>query len=379
MLNIKIEKLKREQSFLSKEKMRELYISLHKGETIEIPEGLYFDRLECYDFLNSVMLLCEKGQILTNNIKFINVANSILREHENKDQRVLVIDNHNFFHRTFHAVPRLLNDQNQHVSVLKATINLIKWILSTQDRFTHIVFSSEGGNLKRKEETLNDEKQYKGNRSKTDPILKEEIALTEKVLEELGFNVLRVYGYEADDVLASLAKKYPVTAFTSDKDAYQLFVYEGFEIMNPKTKEIIGPEGVYEKFGVSADNFIDYQAIVGDTADNIPGVKGMGAKAAKELVNRYSTLENIYKNIEHIGLEEIPEDNRTKQKLKTAENKQQKLLNSKESAFKSRELCRLNTDLFDKLVYDPVYFSPTPYKNMEKIFKSRLKSYGINY
>jgi len=388
MLNIKVERLENlNGEYLSKQKLKDLMKKLQKGEEIVVNEGVDFDKEEVFDFLLAARDFVLEAKIKTNNIKFLKIANSVIREVENREKRVLVIDNHNFFHRTFHAVPDLVNENGEHVVVLKSVINIIKYIINTQDRYTHIIFSSEGGNLKRKQETEGEDKKYKANRKEVDYVLLESIKLTEAVLEELGFTVLRRYQYEADDILASIAHNsykngYSVTAFTTDKDAYQLFKYPGFEILDPKTKEIFGRQKCVEKFGVETEDFIDYQAIVGDTADNIPGVKGFGAVVAKELITKYHNLEAIYENLESLWIEDIDENltpAKRRAKIATAQKKQQKLIESKDLAFKSRNLCRLETNLFEKYPIDITYFSPTPYKNMEKIFASRLKKYGIVY
>jgi len=379
MLNVKVDRIKKKKGFLSKNDFKKLYVKLLHEESVFIPEGLKFDTIECLLFLKSVKENCS-GKINTNNVKFLTLVNSLVRDLENKEKRVLVIDNHNLFHRSYHSFPKMVNEKGQQITVLKATVNFLKWVLSTQDRYTHIIFSSEGGNLKRKQKTLNDEKVYKGNRSKTDPELKEQIKFTEKVLEELGFNVLRVSEYEADDVLASLASLYHVTAYTTDKDAYQLFVHEGFEILDPKTKEIYHKDKVIEKFGVTAEDFLNYQAIVGDTADNIPGIKGFGKVVAKELVNRYHSLENMINSSDQLFIENVEQRlNFTKAKLNSAKRKQQIFIDNFDNALKSRSLCTLNDSLFSSVPYDISYFSPIPYKNMNNIIKSRLSEHGINY
>ena len=383
MIKYEISRLKKEEGCLTLNDLKRLYIQYKSGEDIEIHEGLTFDKEDVLTFITSLNELTSDSKIKTNNTKFIKLLNSFIRSQVNK--RVLVIDNHNFFHRTFHSVPAMVDNKGRQVSVLKSLSNLLKWLINTQDRYTHIIFSSEGGNLKRKEQTISDEKSYKGNRKETDPSLRQQIKLCESFLEDVGFSVIRRAGYEADDVLASIVYTYslkgvPVTAFTTDKDAYQLFIYDGFEILDPKTKQLFLKEKVVEKFGVEAEDFIQYQAIVGDTADNIPGIKGFGAVAAKELIEKYKTLEGIYENISKIGLEEFNEGQKIPTaKLRTAENKQRKLLDSKDMAFKSRDLCTLETNLFENYPFDIVYFSPMPFVNFEKIVKSRLSEFDINY
>ena len=115
-------------------------------------------------------------------------------------------------------------------------------------------------------------------------------------------------GYEADDVLATLckwAKKRNLNAvvISPDKDMYQL-IDHGVHIMHPKTKAVFGPEEVHGKYGVYPESFIDFQALIGDTSDNIPGVKGIGPKTAAAILSRYSTIEKLFEFLEPASIDD---------------------------------------------------------------------------
>lgn len=177
-------------------------------------------------------------------------------------------------------------------------------------------------------------KEYKATRKETPPDLIAQIPLAKKCLEKAGIPALTVEGHEADDVLASLVKKYKhefeIIIFTGDKDLLQLVEENIFVALPDKTDgvKILDREGVKEYKGVFPEEIPDYLAILGDTSDNIPGIKGIGEKGAVALINEYQNLQNIYENLENI-------------KPTLAK----KLIESKENGFLSLELIRLQEDL----------------------------------
>lgn len=322
------------------------------------------------NFIKGILNYPIECSIKTDNIDFIHSVNKLLRTKE-KSKRILVIDNHNFFHRSFHAFPSMVSSSGVDTAVLKALSNFLKWLIQTQDRYTHIIFATEGGFLKRKKYYPD----YKSTRKETDGSLKAQIILCEKFLKDLNFNVLSVDGYEADDVLASIVhsaslKGIPVTAFTSDKDAMQLGVYDGFEIINSKKEIFNAREMANEKFNVEPENFTSYQAIVGDTSDNIPGAKGFGDAAAKELIPVYGSIDHIFNSID--SLWENPAA--TKQQIASIKKKREKILSQKENIYLSKDLVTLRTGLFDNILFQDF---PMPYRNFEYILKEKLSNFDI--
>jgi len=337
-------------NYISLECFRTLFLKLKKGEEIKISSKQNFTKSNLEKFINAAIKT--EGTIITNNMIVAKTISNI--KNPAKDiKRVLIIDNHNFFHRLFHAIPKMVNSQETEVSLLKALANFIKWFHFNSQDFSHIIFTSEGKDLYRKSYTENSENKYKGNRTKIDESLKEQIILCEKFLEDNGFLILKKDHYEADDILASLTTEFynlniPVTAFTSDKDAMQLGIYPTFEIMDPKSKErIFAKDKVISKYGIEPSQFPDYQGIVGDTADNVPGIKGFGHETAVTLLKTYGTIENMLNNIEKIGLEDFSENDKIpKAKLNSAKKKQEKILSSKIDLLNSRDLCKLRDYLF---------------------------------
>ncbi|MFN7262418.1 MAG: DNA polymerase I, partial [Pseudobdellovibrionaceae bacterium] len=159
-----------------------------------------------------------------------------------------------------------------------------------------------------------------------------QVPYMKKLAEVLGIPGFEVEGFEADDLIGSLAQiahdqEFQVYIVSGDKDFGQL-IKPGIFLMDTMKEVVMGPSDVKEKWGVPPEQFIDYLALVGDSSDNIPGVKGIGPKGAVKLLEQYGTLENIY---EHIS------------EIKGAT--QQKLIDSKEMAFLSRKLVTIVKDV----------------------------------
>ena len=175
---------------------------------------------------------------------------------------------------------------------------------------------------------------YKANREKAPQELHEQVPVIQTILETLGVKVSSVDRYEADDIIATLAEaclrdERPCRIITGDKDLLQL-VGKGITVLKPDKSTYIELDnsGVYEKFGVKASQVIDYLSLVGDQADNIPGVRGIGPKTAVKLLNEYGTLDGVYENLDNL-----------------VSGQKNKLFDSKNDAYLSRELIVLKRDV----------------------------------
>ncbi len=174
---------------------------------------------------------------------------------------------------------------------------------------------------------------YKATREKSPEDLKNEIPVIEEILAKLGVPVLRMDGFEADDLIATFATKAKESGRTcyvvsGDKDLLQL-VDGPVRILKPESGggfTEMDRSGVVAGWGVAPEQILDYLALVGDTSDNIPGVKGIGAKTAASLLAEYPDLDSIY---EHLG-------------DLSSKSQREKLANGRDSAFLSRELARLD-------------------------------------
>ncbi|HIP70523.1 MAG TPA: DNA polymerase I, partial [Anaerolineae bacterium] len=178
--------------------------------------------------------------------------------------------------------------------------------------------------------------EYKATREKMPDELRRQIDRIKQIIRAMNIPILELEGYEADDVLGTVARQaeplgVPSHIITGDRDLLQL-VDENTRVELPARRgnlqpEVYDPEKVTEYFGVRPSQVVDWKALVGDTSDNIPGVRGIGKKTATKLLNEYETLENIYANIDQI-----------KGAL------QKKLIAGKEAAFLSQKLARIVTD-----------------------------------
>ena len=213
--------------------------------------------------------------------------------------------------------------------------------------------------------------EYKANRTETPEDLIPQFEYIRKAVKAFSLPSIELINYEADDLLATYAKKIVdagarVTVISSDKDLMQL-VSEKIRLYDPMKNKVLGEKEVFEKFGVKPNQVIDVQSLAGDSSDNIPGVPGIGVKTAAELINRYKTLDILLKNIKEI----------------TQNKRRETLLENKDKAILSKKLVTLKDDV-------PVTEEPESFimKNVdkEKLFNflremefNRLLSQAISF
>jgi DNA polymerase-1 len=240
---------------------------------------------------------------------------------------VIIVDGHSIAYRIYYKVPPLTNSRGEPTGLIHSFINTI---LTIKDKFKpekiYITFDSKG-----ETERHRMLEKYKANRPSTPEDLISQVEKIKQILVLLGFDVFCEDGIEADDIIYTLAMKSEgeVYLVTKDKDLMQL-VDSKIKLLDYQTGDLIDKEGVKEKLGVYPDKILDYLALCGDSADNIPGVKGVGPKTAIKLLQDYGSLDSVYENIENI-----------KGSIKD------KLVKDRELAFLSREIARLK--LLDKL------------------------------
>ena len=174
---------------------------------------------------------------------------------------------------------------------------------------------------------------YKANRAEAPDDLAPQFEYIRKSVEAFNLPSIELLNYEADDLIATYAKKITeagakVTVISSDKDLMQL-VSNKVRLFDPMKSKVIGEKEVIEKFGVKPDQVIDVQSLAGDSSDNVPGVPGIGIKTAAELINKYKTLENLLKKAS-----EIPQNKR-----------RETLLSNKDKAMISKQLVTLKDDV----------------------------------
>ncbi len=244
---------------------------------------------------------------------------------------LFLIDGHALAYRSYYAFIRkpLVNSKGEETS---AVFGFVRTIVNVLERYgpSHlaVVFDSE-------EETFRKGlfSDYKANRPEMPESLVSQLARIFEVLKAMRIPVLSVPGFEADDIMATLAVRLEaetaVRIFTGDKDLLQV-VNDRVHVIRPGKggllDEEIGPDGLREAYGLTPEQFIDFQALMGDPTDNVPGVPGVGEKTALKLVADYGSLEGVYENLEGIPSKSL----------------QKKLVDGKEQAFLSRQLVLLN-------------------------------------
>ena len=175
--------------------------------------------------------------------------------------------------------------------------------------------------------------EYKANRAEAPDDLAPQFEYIRKSVEAFNLPSIELLNYEADDLIATYAKKITeagakVTVISSDKDLMQL-VSNKIRLFDPMKSKVIGEKEVLEKFGVKPNQVIDVQSLAGDSSDNVPGVPGIGIKTAAELINKYKNLENLLKKAS-----EIPQNKR-----------RETLLLNKDKALLSKKLVTLKEDV----------------------------------
>ena len=221
-------------------------------------------------------------------------------------EKLVLMDGHSILNRAFFGIPDLTNSEGLHTNAVYGFLNIMFKILEEekpdyltvafdvpQPTFRHEMFA-----------------EYKGTRKPMASELREQVPLMKEMLSAMGVTVIEKGGYEADDLLGTIAKSseeqgLEVSVVSGDRDLLQL-ASEHIKIRIPKTKrtgteiEDYYASDVVEKYQVTPEQFIDVKALMGDTADNIPGVPGIGEKTATALIVQYGSIENAYAHVEEI-------------------------------------------------------------------------------
>ena len=215
---------------------------------------------------------------------------------------VTVIDTFGFFFRSFYALPQhLKNKDGFPTGLLTGFTNFIATLQKEHDS-DYIIFAIDTkGNTFRNEIDPN----YKANRSAPPPELSMQLPVAIEWIDKMGYKTLGMNGFEADDMIATVTHlaqemNYHVRVVSHDKDLYQLIDDDRVTIIDAIKHKSVNEKACYDKYGVTPKQFIDYQSILGDSADNVPGVKGIGKVGAEKLLKEYGTLDNIYANVEEV-------------------------------------------------------------------------------
>ena len=221
-------------------------------------------------------------------------------------EKIVFIDGHSILNRAFYGVPDLTNAEGLHTNGVYGFLNIMfKLLEEEKPQYLAVAFDVKAPTFRH--EMYAD---YKGTRKPMPKELHEQVPMLKEVLAAMEIPVVELPGYEADDILGTLAKRgrqdgLEVCLVSGDRDMLQLSENH-ICIRIPKTKrggtviETYFPEDVYALYGVSPEEFIDVKALMGDPSDNIPGVPGIGEKTAISLIKEYHTIENVYEHREEI-------------------------------------------------------------------------------
>ena len=215
--------------------------------------------------------------------------------------RVILIDGSSLIYRAYFAIPgSFTSSSGLHTNAIYGFALMFGKILAGKlPDFGAMVFDSPGPTFRDQEYPG-----YKAHRPSMPPDLKEQLASIDRLVEHHDFPILRVKGYEADDVIGTLTRQateagHEVRIVSGDKDFAQL-IGTDVRMIDTLRDVVYDTELVRKRWGVSPDRFIDHLALCGDSADNIPGVPGIGQKGSALLLERFGSLDGIYENIEQL-------------------------------------------------------------------------------
>ena len=213
----------------------------------------------------------------------------------------ILVDGSYYLFRTYHALPKTMeNTQGLMTNAIRGTLNaLLKLMRRYHPTHMAVCFDTKSPTFRH---AMSEE--YKANRPKMDVELAEQIPYIHRLVTALGIPLLRIEGAEADDIIGTLAYRavaegHHVVISTGDKDMMQL-INDCVILEDSFTGKITDSAGVVEKFGINPNQMIDFLTLMGDSSDGIKGVPGIGKKTAKDLLNEYSDIDNMLKNVADI-------------------------------------------------------------------------------
>ncbi len=279
---------------------------------------------------------------------------------ELKEGTLALIDTFAYLFRSYYMSAKnkpLTNDKGFPTGLLTGLVGMVKKFYKDKKNMPFIVFALESQTKTKRSEKLGE---YKQNRKDAPKEMLLQIPIALEWLQKMGFVCVEVSGFEADDVIASLAtlSPYKTRIYSKDKDFNQL-LSDKIALFDGKT-EFLAKDCV-EKYGILPSQFTDYQGIVGDSSDNYKGIKGIGSKNAKELLQRLGSLEKIYENLDLA-------------KNLLSPKMYQALIQDKGSAFLSKELATLERGCIKEFDFSSCAF---PSQNPLLKIKDELKEYGF--
>lgn len=274
-------------------------------------------------------------------------------------KKILLFDGLSIANRAFYGIPLLTNKEGRYTNAVYGFLNImISMIEKEKPDLVGVAFDVSAPTFRHIQNV-----EYKGTRKGMPQELREQIPLLKEVLALMNVHILQKEGFEADDILGTLAKAgerdgYNMVVVSGDRDLLQI-TSEDIELKIPKTKqqgteiESYFAKDVVEKYEVSPLEFIDVKGLMGDASDNIKGVPGIGEKTAIKLIKQYHSIENLYEHIDEI----------TQKKLK------ENLITYKDQALESKILATIVCDVPLEYTWDEFYLDLTLSEEAEEVFK----------
>ena len=221
-------------------------------------------------------------------------------------EKILLIDGHSILNRAFYGLPDLTNSEGKHTGAVYGFLNILfRTIEEEKPQYLTVAFDLKAPTFRHKIYEA-----YKGTRKPMPEELREQVPLIKEMLSAMGVNIVTREGYEADDILGTLARRseekgMEVTILSGDRDLLQLAT-EKVLIRLPKTVrgkttiEDYHTQQVIEKYQVTPPQIIELKALMGDSSDNIPGIPGVGEKTATKIIAEYGTIENAHEHLEEL-------------------------------------------------------------------------------
>jgi DNA polymerase I len=240
-----------------------------------------------------------------------------------------LIDGSSYIYRAFYALGRLTNAKGMPTQAVYGFAQMINKVMrDKKPSHVCVVFDAPGPNFRHELFTA-----YKATRQKMPEDLVVQVPYIKELVRCHGIPQLEMPGYEADDLIAQAARwasaeGYQVVIVSGDKDLHQLIHDPDIQQWDPQKDRVFNESAVLDKFGVTPAQVKDYLALVGDSSDNVPGVKGVGEKSAKQLLQQYGSLDGLFERIEEVSPASL----------------KRKLLDGKESATLSRRLVSFKLD-----------------------------------
>lgn len=272
-------------------------------------------------------------------------------------ENIVIIDGSSLLYRAFFAIPHLSDPQGRPTNAVYGFLNmLLKLYSELNPQYVAVAFDK--GKYTFRNDLYDG---YKATRKEAPDDLRPQFALIREVLDCLGISVLEQEGYEGDDIIGTLAKNmaaegYAVDVVTGDRDALQLVTNDVTVYLTKKgiTQMLaVTPAVMEEEYGYTPAQVIEMKALMGDTADNIPGVPGVGEKTALKLISQFGSVTGVYEHLADVKGKKL----------------QEKLADNKDKALLSKDLATIRCDL--DLTYTIDQFQPQPRQaDVAELFKS---------